>query len=124
MNKKLVIALLIILTLAVVGYNYLYQDHRDVANSVAVASFKSAELLSVFTDNDSSNDIKALDQVIEVKGNITYLSEKAITMDGLIFIEMIEIVDLELGQEIIIKGRCLGYDDLMEEVRIDQGTIK
>ena len=30
---------------------------------------------------------------------------------------------INLGEIITIKGRCVGFDDLLEEVKIDQATI-
>jgi len=122
MVKKLLIVLIIIIIIGYLGYNYLYQDHRDVASSKASAIFSSNELLLLFTDNDVKNDVKALDQVIEIKGLITSVDGKMIILNNNIFVEMLDSLHFKKDEFITIKGRCLGYDDMLEEVKIDQAT--
>jgi hypothetical protein len=123
MKKILLIAFFIIVIIGILGYNYLYQDHRDVATSDATSSYTSTELLTLFTDQDTSNDAQALDQVIEVSGLATDTSANSITLDGQVFIEFKEPHQLALNQTYTLKGRCLGYDDLLEEVKIDQAIF-
>lgn len=124
MKKIGFISLLVIAILAVIAYNYLYQDHRDVAASEAVESFSTSELIKLFTDADSKNDLKALDQVIALTGSVTQVNEGQIIMDDQIFVEIEDFTGVEVQQQITIKGRCLGYDDLMGEVKIDQATMQ
>lgn len=124
MKKIGFISLLVIAILAVISYNYLYQDHRDVAASEAVESFSTSELIKLFTDADSKNDLKALDQVIALTGSVTQVNEGQIIMDDQIFVEIEDFTGVEVQQQITIKGRCLGYDDLMGEVKIDQATMQ
>lgn len=124
MKKIGVISLLVIAILAVIVYNYLYQDHRDVTASEAVESFTTSELMDLFTDADIENDLKALDQVIALTGSVTQINEGQIIMDDQIFVEIKDLTGIKAQQQITIKGRCLGYDDLMEEVKIDQATMQ
>ncbi|MGJ8685557.1 MAG: OB-fold protein [Nonlabens sp.] len=124
MIKKIVIGLSLVAILCILGYNYLYQDHRDVALSQATASFNSQELINLFTDDDVVNDTKALDQVIEIQGVVSSVEETSITLDDQIFVEILETTGIKQNESITIKGRCLGYDDLMEEVKIDQAILK
>nr|WP_152556748.1 hypothetical protein [Nonlabens ulvanivorans] len=121
--KKLLIGLLLIGFIAIIGYNYLYQDHVDVNQSKAVASFTATELQELFTDQNLQNDQRALDQIIEVEGKVTNVDKNTILLDEQIFIELSADIKLKENQSIIIKGRCLGYDDLLEEVKIDQAVL-
>lgn len=123
MMKKLLIGLLLIGFIAIIGYNYLYQDHVDVNQSKAVASFTATELQELFTDQNLQNDQRALDQIIEVEGKVTNVDKNTILLDEQIFIELSADIKLKENQSIIIKGRCLGYDDLLEEVKIDQAVL-
>lgn len=123
MIKKLLIGLLLIGFIAIIGYNYLYQDHVDVNQSKAVASFTATELQELFTDQNLQNDQRALDQIIEVEGKVTNVDKNTILLDEQIFIELSADIKLKENQVIIIKGRCLGYDDLLEEVKIDQAVL-
>jgi hypothetical protein len=123
MKKILLTAFFIIIIVGILGYNYLYQDHRDVATSNATSSYTSTELIALFTDNDASNDARALDQVVEVSGTATDTSANSITLDRKVFIEFTAPHQLALNQTYTLKGRCLGYDDLLEEVKIDQAIF-
>jgi hypothetical protein len=123
MKKTLLIAFFIIVIIGILGYNYLYQDHRDVATSDATSSYTSTELITLFTDQDTGNDALALDQVIEVSGLATDKTANSITLDGQVFIEFKEPHKFSLNQTYTLKGRCLGYDDLLEEVKIDQAIF-
>ncbi|WP_213522877.1 hypothetical protein [Nonlabens sp.] len=123
MKKIVLIVFFIIVILGILGYNYLYQDHRDVVTSNATASYTSSELIDLFTDQDSANDTDALDQVIEVSGVATATSTNSITLDGQVFIEFNTPHKVALNQTYTLKGRCLGYDDLLEEIKIDQAIV-
>jgi hypothetical protein len=124
MLKKLSFFLIaLICTAGVASYFYIYQDHRDVSTTKAFQSFSAVELLNVFTDINVVNDKEVLDQVIEVTGVITDVLEDSVVLDELIFIELEKHQAVSIGQKITIKGRCLGYDDLLEEVKIDQASI-
>tara|TARA_R110000850_G_scaffold213392_1_gene339387 strand:+ start:577 stop:963 length:387 start_codon:yes stop_codon:yes gene_type:complete len=123
MKKILLTAFFIIIIVGILGYNYLYQDHRDVATSNATSSYTSTELIALFTDNDASNDARALDQVVEVSGTATDTSANSITLDRKVFIECTAPHQIALNQTYTLKGRCLGYDDLLEEVKIDQAIF-
>ena len=123
MKKIVLIVFFIIVILGILGYNYLYQDHRDVVTSNATASYTSSELIDLFTDQDSANDTDALDQVIEVSGVATDKTANSITLDRQIFIELTQPHKVALNQTYTLKGRCLGYDDLLEEIKIDQAIF-
>jgi hypothetical protein len=123
MKKYICVVFVIVAIMGILGYNYLYQDHMDVASSNATSSFTTSELIALFTDNNVSNDIRALDQVIEVSGIASDKTEASITLDDQVFIEFSNPRKIELNQAYTIKGRCLGYDDLLEEVKVDQAIF-
>jgi hypothetical protein len=123
MKKNICIVFVIVAIMGILGYNYLYQDHMDVASSDATSSFTTSELIALFTDNNVSNDTRALDQVIEVSGIASDKTETSITLGDQVFIELSNPRKIELNRPYTIKGRCLGYDDLLEEVKVDQAIF-
>jgi hypothetical protein len=124
MNKRNgFIALLVIGLVALLGYRYLYQEHRDVAATTPVARYNSQELLALFKDGDPHNDEQALDQVILLSGTITQITATSIIIDGSVFISIADVSNFEVGQPVTLKGRCLGYDELLEEIKIDQAIL-
>jgi hypothetical protein len=122
-EMKKYIYIVFVAIMGILGYNYLYQDHMDVASSDATSSFTTSELIALFTDNNVSNDTRALDQVIEVSGIASDKTEASITLDDQVFIELSNPHKMEVNQPYTIKGRCLGYDDLLEEVKVDQAIF-
>lgn len=112
------------------SYFYLYQDHRDVSATTAVNTFNSNQLLDVFQDSVIENDKEILDQVILITGVATSAFEYSVILDHKIFIEFDQKnynasnYVINKNQTYTIKGRCLGYDDLLEEVRIDQAILE
>lgn len=129
MKKIIVFLIVLFIIIAIAGYFYLYQDHRDVSTTDAVNSFKSSNLVEIFQDADQENDKLILDQVILVSGIATSNSSGSVTLDNKIFIELdsknykTSNYVININQSYTIKGRCLGYDDLLDEVKIDQAII-
>jgi hypothetical protein len=123
MKKKILLVFIIIVVMGFLGYNFVYQDHRDIASSDATSSFTTSELTALLTDDDASNDVRALDQVIEVSGIATDVKTTSITLNGQVFIELSNAHDTEINQPYTIKGRCLGYDDLLQEVKVDKAIF-
>ncbi|OYU80581.1 MAG: hypothetical protein CFE23_08870 [Flavobacterium sp. BFFFF1] len=128
MKKKLLIGLLILGVIAYGGYRYMYHGHRDIASEAAGFSVSVAELQQEFSKNPESSNKKYLDKTIEVYGNITEgdLSDHTLIVDEKLSATLMDSTQtnsLEVGKQIKIKGRFLGYDDLLEEFKLDQAAI-
>jgi len=125
MRKRIsIIAILIILF--VIGYNYLNQDHRDINNEVAKYETNTVDIASSFLKNVNQAEEKYLNSTIEVTGNITEINSNSITLDDKVFCQFTETLEhiLDANTQVKIKGRVIGYDDLLEQVKLDQCTIK
>lgn len=123
-------ALIIIVLLVAIGlgiYFYMYKDHRDIASEDASFSITVNTLQTEFTDNDSVANKKYLDHTIEVYGKISNVdvSSNAVVLDEKIFGTFKNAMpkDLTVGKPLKIKGRFIGYDDLLGEFKIDQVTV-
>ena len=70
---------------------------------------------------------KYKDKTIQISGKITSIDaeNKAIVIDEKLYATFLNILsnDVKVGNQIAIKGRFLGYDDLVEEFKIDQTTV-
>lgn len=122
MKKKLALLIFAIVIIGgVIGYNYLYQDHREIATEEPIAELSSEAILEIFKQEDSNEILNA---TVTVNGKITEILEKSITLDDRVSCSFTEIPeDLSLGMEVELKGRCIGYDDLFELVKMDQCVI-
>ncbi|WP_400076552.1 OB-fold protein [Winogradskyella sp. R77965] len=129
MKKKKVIILSVI-ALAVIAaffvYDYTFNsEHRDIASEEATIALSAKQLYSDFQNDEAAATIKYLDRVIAIEGEIT-----AIEINDIILNDQIQtnfnaeqVPKVAEGTSLTIKGRCVGYDELLEMVKIDQATI-
>lgn len=108
-------------------YLYAYQDHRDIATEKSDYEITVMKLQAEFVENDSLANSKYQDKTIEVSGKITDIDKesKGVVVDEKLFGTFKDILpsDLATGNQIKIKGRFIGYDDLLEEFKVDQISI-
>jgi len=120
-QTKLLIAIVLLVLAAYFTYNYMYQDHRDIKNEEAKISVTAPELVAFFKDNKSE---EVLNSTVQISGVITEMGSKSVTLDDSVLCSFdTEIQGMKLNENITIKGRCIGYDDLFEIAKIDQSTI-
>ena len=120
-KTKLLIALVLLMLAAYFTYNYMYQDHRDIKTEEAKISVSATELVAFFKENKSE---ELLNSTVQVTGVITEMDSKSLTLDDSVQCSFdAEIEGVKLKDTVTIKGRCIGYDDLFEIVKLDQSTI-
>ncbi|WP_394746685.1 OB-fold protein [Spongiimicrobium salis] len=126
-KKKIAILGTILVVLAIGGfvYNYTFNSkHRDIANEEATATLSAKELFANFQNNESLATTNYLDNVIEINGNITNVEEDEVVLNDQIQVRFNAGAMSEVKEGVItIKGRCVGYDELLEMVKIDQATV-
>lgn len=128
MKKKILISVLLIAILGAIGlYFYMYKDHRDIGNESATYSLAVKELLNQFVTDAVGSNAKYLDKTIEVSGTITSIdiASHSIVLDeklSAVFKDSV-LGDLKLQSSVRIKGRFLGYDDLLEELKLDEASF-
>ncbi len=125
--KKVLIAVLVILGIALAGYFYVFhKPHRDVQSEEATVNIAADHLLKEFTENLETAQTLYLEQTTEVKGIVSEVSEKQIILEPGIICAMADDFDAsnyKSGLKVIVKGRVISYDDLMGEVRIDNAAV-
>lgn len=124
MLKRIVIFGIIIVA-AIVGYNYIYQDHRSIENEKAEFVLTSNEIAVQFSENLLASEQTYLNKTIEVSGLISEINTNNITLDDKVFCQFSEVLEPSIkdNSKLKIKGRVIGYDDLLEQVKLDQCTI-
>ena len=124
MKKKLNIFAPIIFIVFVVIFYYLNHGHRNIENESADFNPTIEALETEFLKDGVASGKKYSDKTIQLNGTITSvdLENKGIVLESKIFATFKEIDTerLKVGQKINIKGRFIGYDELLEEFKIDQ----
>ena len=130
-RRYIIIAALLVTLLGIatfLGYNYMYAPHRDIAKEKAIAVMSATALQEKFANSIGGNGSWA-NKVIEVHGWISNVEqETTIIVDNRVLVDLTPQEQhlartLSPGTKITIKGRCVGYDDLLEIVKIDQAVL-
>ena len=116
------VSVLAILVFAIVGYNYvLHGGARNLSSEEAAFSITSKTIIDEFTTDSEAANKKYLDKAITISGKITSISGKDVILDDVIVCSLTENdATLKENQTVILKGRVVGYDDLMGEIKMDQ----
>jgi hypothetical protein len=129
MNRKLLIFLvLLVIVLAGGAFVYkgiLYKDARDINGEEAAYNLPAAKLIGDYTTKQAGADSLYLNKTIQIEGLATQVSDSVITVDGKVFCSFDVKPSAEcLNKKISIKGRCIGFDELFGEVKLDQCSIQ
>ena len=78
----------------------------------------SHDLLWRFQMNEGA---ELINQIVQFRGKITGFDSLLIIMDHRLICnpDSTMVNDLSIGDSTTLKGRCIGYDDLLEELRLD-----
>jgi hypothetical protein len=108
-------------------YKYVYKDHRDITSEEASYIVSISDLEIAFQENETVATTKYLDKTIIVSGNITSVDTSA---NSIMLNEKMNVVfsgkpNKVLKKDVLIKvkGRFIGYDELLDEYKIDQSTL-
>lgn len=126
MKKKIVLFCIVFIIGAYLLYQYIYKEHRDISTEKASFAISVVDLKKEYNENDSLANVKYLDKTIQIYGSITNidLSNKMVTIDSsLTAIIKGENASLKVDDKLNIKGRFIGYDDLLEEFKMDECTV-
>jgi hypothetical protein len=129
MKQKKIILLVLALSVTLIGfivYNYIFHStHRNIAIEKANIILFANDLHSNFLNDESLATANYLDKVIETRGNISSIEKNGVVLNNRIQVSFNTEVKSKLidGASLIIKGRCVGYDELLEMVKIDQAIV-
>ena len=122
LSKKNKFIITILLVFSVIGftiYTYAMRPPTAIENKKIDFSGASDELLLNILD-----DTKAWqDKIVVVSGEVTNIDDKGIMLSSKIYCQLKQLTDLQKinpSSNISIKGRIIGYDDLLEELKLDR----
>ena len=122
----------VFLPLSIIGFIIIISStynkpHKDFNKSPFELTIESKELISLYQDNIDNANTRFLDKILLVKGSITHIETDIIILDNGIVctLDPSQAITnkIHLNKKISVKGRCIGYDDLLEEIRIDHSFI-
>lgn len=125
MRKKIIITSIVLMVAVIAGYQYVYKNHRNISTEMASYKLSATDLSKEFQINPKDSEAKYLDNTIQVTGYISETDNLSITLEDKVFCQFLEPQEtlFKLKEKVIIKGRFIGYDDLLEQVKVDQCYI-
>ena len=106
-------------------YKYTYQEHRniEVANVDFTVDLKN--FLEEFVANSDVTTQKYLNKVIAVQGVVSEKDAESVTLSNSILCYFTtKEHGFSEGTSVKIKGRCIGFDELLEVVKLDQCSVE
>ena len=130
MKKKKIIILISLLSFIAVSTTIYFiwnKPHKNYFNAPVDISIEGTKLNEYYQNDLTDANLKFLDKILLVSGPITKLNSNLVIIGGNIVcsLDSSHVLDpsIKLYDEISVRGRCIGYDDLFGEVRIDHCFI-
>jgi len=124
--RKWIVVLAIIFLAATGSYLYLFREHRDIKNEKPELIITSALIISEFIQEPSKSEQKYLNKTIQVSGIIKEINPRGLLLSDGIYCTINDSLahsSLNIETQITIKGRVIGFDDLLEQIKLDQCFI-
>ena len=127
--------LTIVVLIAITIYFIYNKPHRNILEEEATYSISLAEMNEEFVLNEQDAFDKYFNKVVEIEGIATSINEKAegrydiviesngIYANGEIIEATINPEDF-LQQKVALKGLFIGYDNLLEEIKVSECSVK
>lgn len=122
-SKIFLVFLIVSILIGVVVFKYSMKPPEKIETKEVAFNGTSDTFLSKIQENA----VIWQDKVIVLQGTITSKDEKGITLSNQIYCQFREDIDftsLKNNDAIKLKGRVMGYDDLLEELKLDQCIIQ
>lgn len=118
-----ILTVAVIMLLAIMSYYVVFNDSEKMVETAQLKDVSSFVLYESVKDSAGKSGSSYVNSIVQVSGKISKISDNTLVLDSLIQVDLQESVPVISNQQITIKGRCLGYDDLLELVKIDGAVI-
>ncbi|MDL2145463.1 hypothetical protein QQY79_23310 [Flavobacterium tructae] len=105
-------------------YGFLFKEARNIESEIPEFSITTTKLLDDYNSNTEKADSLYLNKTIEITGKVTKETDSVVILENNIFCLFTKKAkDKLLNNKVTIKGKCIGFDELFQEVKLDQCTI-
>ena len=119
---------LLFISASIIVYFVWNKPHKDYSTMRTDITINSLNFINEFKANSTLATEKYLNQIILVNGNTTDKLTKSVVLDNGIVctldsssLKALRLI--QINNEVSIKGRFVGFDDLFEEIRLDHCFI-
>ncbi|CAL2080231.1 hypothetical protein [Tenacibaculum sp. 190524A05c] len=118
-KNKVITIVVSLLTISFFVYRYTFRTNESIEDISPNYLGTSIDFTSLATTNFDSWNTK----VVQLTGEITALDKNGFTLNNKLFCQLKNEDDssgIKANQTITIKGRVIGYDDLLEELKLNE----
>ncbi|KIO54587.1 OB-fold protein [Flavobacterium hibernum] len=126
-RKKIVSVIAALLILVSAGiyfyYGFLFKEARNIQSEIPDYNITATKLLEDYNSDPKKADSLYLNKTIEITGIVTKETDSVVILENNVFCLFTQKNPVKLiNQKVKIKGKCIGYDELFQEVKLDQCT--
>ncbi|NVK52300.1 MAG: hypothetical protein HWD85_05145 [Flavobacteriaceae bacterium] len=124
-RKYILISILLLALSLIIGYNYIYKEHRNISEEKAAFTVTSEAIFKEYNSDVDSATKKYLDKTIKVSGTVTEIDADNFTLDNAVvcYANKEILKKITKKSSLLVKGRNIGYDELLELIKLDQIII-
>jgi len=128
MSRKIKFLVVVIILVAIgffaVRYYVYHGGKRDIQSEDTAFTVTSAAIVAEFTSNAEASNKKYLEKPVAVSGTVTSVSANEVILDNAVNCNFATAnATVKMNQKVTVKGRVVGYDDLLGELKLDQCNI-
>ncbi|MFN8275261.1 MAG: hypothetical protein U0X58_10340 [Flavobacteriaceae bacterium] len=124
MKKSRIIGIALVIAVLVGIGVYWYVMHggaRNLASEDAAYTVNAKDIIQEFSTNSERANKKYLEKAVVITGKVTEIHANQVIIDNSV-VCLLQQPDskVKINQSIIMKGRVVGFDDFMGEIKLDQ----
>ena len=105
-------------------YGFVFKEARNIESEIPEFSITTTKLLDDYNSNTEKADLLYLNKTIEITGKVTKETDSVVILENNIFCLFTKKTKYKLlNNKVTVKGKCIGFDELFQEVKLDQCTI-
>lgn len=122
-KNKFFVILFIIASCGFTSYKYIYKPHKTIES--LTPNFKGSSLFFLQKANKNFNHWNT--KIVVLTGKVSSIDKEGITLNDKIYCQFKtpkEATLIKENQVVRIKGRVIGYDNLLDELKLNQCILK
>ena len=128
MKRKTMIFLFSVAVLLIaffaVRYYIFYGGKRDIQSETAAFTVTAKDIAAEFAADVNNSNKKYLEKPVVITGRITAVEGTSVILDQLVNCNFSDVKpSFKVGERATVKGRVVGFDDLLGEVKMDQCNL-